>query len=325
MKRVPRKMKVFITWTLSIALAFLMTGCQPVCHKMEPVIPSPLPTCQVETFPSAFPALTQEEREEEWAKELVIAEAFSRECDFYRAITCYKRARILLPAHRIERQLQIDYDLMLCYYLGGKYQEVLTIFESSDLSQANPVFPAFNHLLLIVYDAYLQTHQEDKAGCVLEIIGKFAPEVAGDLSLYQELKMGNVDEARMLVAEHPNADTLQEDFSVYDRFAKSPRKARMLNAVLPGAGYAYVGLKRSAITSFVINALFTAAAYQCFRHGQFAWGAIATSLEMGWYLGGINGAGIEAQEFNTRLYEGVSKSILNKQKAFPVLMFETSF
>ena len=49
------------------------------------------------------------------------------------------------------------------------------------------------------------------------------------------------------------------------------------------------------------------------------------SMEIGWYLGGINGAGIEAQELNTRLYEGVGTKILVEKECFPVLMFETTF
>ena len=312
-----------LIWMATIAL--ILTGCQPSCRKMEPIIPNPIPTCQIETLPSAFPNLDPEEREEEWSKELLIGDAFARESDFYRAITCYKRALVLLPPHRVERHLQLDYDLMLSYYLGGKYQETLSIFEASELSQANPCFPAFNHLLLIVYDAYLQTNQLDKASCVLEIISKFSPETAIDLSLYQALKKGEVEEARMLISEHPNSDQMQMDFAAYDQFVKCPRKARMLNAILPGAGYSYVGLRRSAITSFIINALFTAAAYQFFDRGYPALGAITASLEMGWYIGGINGAGIEAEEFNTRLFEGVGKKILTQQKGFPVLMFETSF
>lgn len=306
-------------------LAITQAGCGPACSKMEPTIVCPLPTYRVQTQPSAFPPLTSQEREQEWAKELIIGDTFARESDFYRAITSYKRALILLPQCCSERHLQLDYDLILCYYLGGKYQEAINLFEESDLSQANPDFPAFNHLLLIVYDCYFQTHQEDKASCLLEIIRKFSPESANDLQLYQTLKEGNIEEARCLIAEHRDSEEMMQNFAFYDQFAKSPKKARILNAILPGAGYYYVGQRRSAMTSFIINALFTAAAFQFFRNGYPAAGAITASIEAGWYLGGINGAGIEAQEFNTRLYEGISRKILSDSYCFPILMFDTSF
>jgi hypothetical protein len=118
---------------------------------------------------------------------------------------------------------------------------------------------------------------------------------------------------------------MEKDFAFYEQFTKSPSKARTLNAILPGAGYAYVGQKRSAVTSFLINALFTAAAYQFFSRGYTAAGAITASLEMGWYFGGINGAGIEANEYNARIFEGVGRKMLTDHTCFPVLMFETSF
>lgn len=325
MRRVKDFHKRVVSLLLAIGLALTQVSCQPVCKKMEPTIVCQLPTYRIQTLPSSFPCLSSDEQQQEWAKELLIGDVFAKECDFYRAITCYKRALILLPTCEIARHLQIDYDLILCYYLGGKYQEAINIFEASELSQANPDFPAFNNLLIVIYDSYLQNKQEDKAACVLEIIRKFSPETAKDLFLYQNVKEGEIETTRCLISEHRDAQEMEKDFAFYDQFAKSPKKARFLNAVLPGAGYYYVGQRRSAVTSFIINALFTAAAYQFFRHGYPAAGIITASIETGWYLGGINGAGIEAQEFNTRLYEGVGRKILNDHDCFPVLMFETSF
>lgn len=315
----------FISLSLLISVALTQVSCQLTSQKMEPVITCQIPTQRINTLPSAFSPLSKDESLQEWSKELIIGDAFAKECDFYRAITSYKRALILLPPCAIERRLQIDYDLVLCYYLGGKYQESINIFEASDLSQANPDFPPFNNLLLIIYDCYFLTHQEEKANCVLEIIRKFSPESADDLLLYQTLKEGEIESARCLISQHRASEEIEKDFAFYDQFAKSPKKARLLNALLPGAGYYYVGQPRSAMTSFIINALFTAAAWQFFRNGYPAAGAITASIEAGWYLGGINGAGIEAQEFNTRLYEGISRKALTDNFCFPVLMFETSF
>jgi tetratricopeptide (TPR) repeat protein len=308
-----------------VGLALSQVSCQTACRQMEPTIICPVPAHRISTLPSGFAFFSPEEQTQEWAKELLLGDAFAKESDFYRAITCYKRALILLPSCEMERRLQIDYDIILCYYLGGKYQDTLNYFESSNLKQANPDFPAFNNLLLILYDSYLQTKQEDRAQSILEVIRKFSPETAEDLLLYQNLKSGNIETARCLMSQHRDAEAMEMDLAYYDQFAKSPKKARFLNAVVPGAGYYYVGQRRSAMTSFLINALFTAAAYQFFSRGYFAPGAITASLEVGWYLGGINGAGIEAEEFNTRLFENVSRKILTDSASFPILMFETSF
>jgi tetratricopeptide (TPR) repeat protein len=310
-------------------IAFLLLflgGCVPNCpHQMDPVIVCAPPVYQISQLPNTFPPLSDEEKQQEWGKELVIGDVFAREWDLYRAITCYKRALILIPQEAVDRRLQLYYDLILAYYLGNKYQEVITLFEEGELSQADSHFPAFNHLLVMLYDSYQQVHIDEKAACVMQAIQKYSPETAEDLLLYTFIKTGELEAARKQIEQHRESEALRADLDFYDQYAKSPQLARRLNAILPGAGYYYVGQKRSAITSFLINTLFVWASYEFFNRGYTAAGCITSSLEAGWYLGGINGAGIEAHEFNTRLYEGVGKKMLNTHSCFPLLMFETSF
>lgn len=301
----------------------LCIGCSPVCQSIRPHIASPLPVHQIQMH-SSFPPLSKEEKKEDWGRELQIGEAFAREGDFYRAITAFRRAEILAPESG-SRKLQITYDIVLSYFLGGKYQEAINVFEGSDLSCVGANFPAFDNLLLILYEAYLKVEQEEKATCVLEIINKCSPECGEDLKLYESFQKGDIQEVKVQMETHRNGYVMQRDFAFYDQFSKSVTKAKLLNALLPGMGYYYVGQKKSAMTSFIINALFTAAATQFFLKGYPAAGAITASLEAGWYFGGINGAGIEAQEFNTRLFEGVGRKILTDHYCFPVLMFESSF
>jgi tetratricopeptide (TPR) repeat protein len=307
--------------------AISLSSCQTAHHKIEPIIVYTPSAYQIEQLPTAFLALNDQESCQEWSKELILGDAFAKELDLYRALTCYKRARILLPEDSIERRLQIDYNIILCYYLGNKHQEAVNAFEESDLTHINPLFPAFNNLVIILFDAYSKLGQVEKAQSLMETIEKCSPQTAHDLSLYLHLTEGRIDEAQSQITTQSayNQEIFQNSFETYFRLAKSPSKARMLNAALPGAGYYYVGQSKSAITSFLINALFTAAAYQFFHRGYFAAGFITASLETGWYLGGINGAGIEAEEFNLRLYESMARNSLIKTSCFPVLMFETAF
>lgn len=308
-----------------IILSISVIGCQMNTNQMEPKICYTPTASIVVTHPSAFTPLTPCEEKQEWAHELILGDAFARELDLYRAITCYKRAKILIPPEAIERRLQLDYDIISCYYLGHKYQDAINTFESSDLTHANAQFPAFNNLLIMLYESYNETDQYEKANALLEIINKCSPETALDLTLFLQLKEGYLEEAEQTISLKENGQVFGEDLCDYYTFAKSPKKARFLNAILPGAGYYYVGQKNSAITSFIINTIFIAATYQFIHHGYYAAGAITGSMEIGWYLGGINGAGIEAEEYNTRLYEGVVKNTLIKNNLFPILMFETTF
>lgn len=268
-------------------------------------------------LPTAFPPLAPEESAASWGMELFLGEHFAREGDFYRAITSFKRGLALLPREKslpLRRQ-QMEQGILLSYYLGKKYQEAIDFFEASTLQDVGIKYPGLQTLLLTIYHSYIELHMEPKAEAILCKIESLSPDTAEDLRLFQRLKGGQV------VALKKDSLLWKE----YRQLEKSPRTARISNAVFPGAGYWYVGQKKSAITSFLINTLFTAAAYQFFHQGYPAAGAIVASMEMGWYLGGIHGAGLEAQYYNHRLYEKAAVQLLREKQAFPFLMWETSF
>lgn len=307
-----------------LALLFL-TSCQKNCYVLEPTISYCPPKRLIAHLPSSFPPLTCAEAQEEWSKELLIGNCFARDMDLYRAITAYKRAKFLLPCGHEERRLQVDYCIVLAYYLGGKYQEAVETFETSPLTQAGPGFPAFGDLLVILYDSYSRDCRAERSQAVLEFINKYSPETKSDLELYQSVVDGDIDCAFFHASEHSRAEEILPHFDLYCCCAKSVKKAQTLNAVLPGAGYLYVGQKQTALTSFLLNTLFTAAAVCFFENGNIPMGVILTSLEAGWYFGGINGAGLAAKEYNERLFECHGREMLIENRLFPVLMLEYSF
>lgn len=317
-------MKIVTKFILTVFLGLLGTACclRESCD-IEPDIQFCTPIHVVENLPSAFPELTSEELKEDWGKELLIANKFARENDLYRAITGYKRALILLPPNHFNRQQQIEYDIILSYYLGGKYQEAVEAFEVSSLITVSNRFMAFDNLLQMLYDAYSKAGQSAKAEKVYELIEKVRPETAINLKHAEDVLNANFCELQNSMKQS-NTD-LSYFIEAYGQHAKSIRKAKTLNAILPGAGYYYIGQKNTAITAFIVNSLFVATAYYFFSHGNWAAGAITTSLEMGWYLGGINGAGLGAKEFNEHLYEGLAKDYMIKKHLFPVLSFQTTF
>lgn len=307
------------------AITLLLSGCQPRLSPIDPTITYVIPQHKLERLPSAFDPFTIDEQSQDWAKEIMIGDAFAREQDLYRAITAYKRALLLTPCDLKDRRLQILYNIALCYYVGSKYQDVINTFEGSELTEAKPPFPSLDNLLIMLYDSYMNEGQCDRAAVVLELIQACSPDTARDLTLYTDVIQGDVCGVSTVADKHPASKTLMPYVCEYISATKSPKKAKVLNAILPGAGYYYVGQKKSALTSFLINALFTAAAYQFIHHGYYAAGAITASLELGWYMGGINGAGIEATEYNQRLYEAMGHKMLVDNDLFPVLMFETAF
>lgn len=269
-------------------------------------------------LPHAFPPLNRDEEATDWGKELKMGNAFAKDMDLYRAITTYKRAEMLIPPDLIERRLEIEYNIVQCYYLGNKYEDTINAFECSDLKYIPPSFPAFHDLLVIVYDCYLKIGEYEKADKIRKIMEQFEPDTAKKLELTEAIASGNIRRI------HSISGT-EEFMHDYCRCYKSPQKAQLMNAIIPGTGYAYLGQKQSAWTSFAINTLFIAAAYHFFRERNYAAGIITSSLEFGWYVGGINGAGIEAQAHNKAVYEALGKKYMCKEKLFPVMMFQTTF
>ncbi|MCB1112541.1 MAG: tetratricopeptide repeat protein [Chlamydiia bacterium] len=319
-------MSVTAKLLLSLAIVTILAGCVPrSTYVMEPCLAFAPNRNDIRRLDSAFEPLTVEERQQEWGRELTIAMAFAHDNDLYRAVTTFKRALILIPPTEFDRRHQIEFDIMQCYYMANKYCDALGTFQETTLNQVTPEFSAFPELLIMLYDCYLETGECEQADRVLQLIEKGDSNTAKELALYTLLKGGNISYIRQFAPETTKAAPVEELVTQYCCCYKSPDKARMLNAILPGAGYHYVGLKRSAVTSFAINALFIGATYYFFDHGNYAAGLITASLETGWYFGGINGAGLAAKEYNEQFYNCHAKSMMVRNDLFPFLIFQTSF
>lgn len=310
---------------LTVVGFLVFSGCNPRSSCLDPrICYNPHPR-YMETLPSAFEPLTEDELREEWGRELKIAQALAREGDLYRAITGFKRARILMPPDDKDRLLQADFGIFQAYWQGNRFCEAIEHFEYTPLCTVSSSFPAFREMLIMLYEAYHRTDQEEKAFSVMTVMEKGDPDTAYTLKLFTHLDQGNINAARSYAWDTDQHEDIERFTDTYCLCAKSVRKAQMLNAILPGAGYYYVGQKKSALTSLVINTVFTASAYYFFRDGNWGAGAIATSLELGWYFGGINGAGLAAKEWNECLYENLGQELMQRKGYFPVLMLETSF
>lgn len=319
------KLKRSRVTALICILAILFSACQPVCYEIEPNIPYFPQKRQLKFASSAFEKLSNEELREEWARELHIGLAFGHDLDLYRAITAFKRAAILLPPKRAARRPQIEYCIFESYYLGRKFADAIETYESGTLFTITPSFPAYKELNVMLYECYIQEEQLDKAATLLENMRTTDPETASRLEIWSSFLDMDFAQVSSLAATQPDSEEIDNFLGAYTQEAKSVRRARALNALLPGAGYAYVGQKQTAVTSFLINALFTGASYYCFKNGNVPAGIILASFESGWYLGGINGAGLAAQAYNKSLYEQNGKELLVKERLIPFLMLQTTF
>ncbi|HSX26931.1 MAG TPA: hypothetical protein VLE89_08010, partial [Chlamydiales bacterium] len=300
---------------LCIILVILMaSSCYRVPDRIDPRVSYQLQDQHFEGLKSAFPPLGPDEKLSDWGKEMMIAHAFADQLDLYRAVSTYKRAQILIPPHETRRKLEIQYDILLCYYLGKKYDEVIDAFEKSDLATVDKSFPAYHDLLLILYECYREMDNPEKQQRIAELIDQSFPVTGEKLKLSQSIREGDLYQLQCFATEFHHPPYLDNLLSCYYAQKKSVGSAQLLNAFIPGAGYLYIGQRTSAFTAFLLNGLFIAAAYEFFHHGHVAAGIITTFFESGWYFGGIYGAGEEAKYYNERLYERNASHVLNEHK-----------
>lgn len=283
---------------------------------------------EARALPSAFsPDFTEGSLQKEWVKERMIASSFAKDFDFYRAITAYKRALFLLPKEEKQLRLELHYEVVLCYYLANKFPKAVSYFENSELSGADSSFPVFDDLLVVLYDSYRNMGKKNKEDRIMEILKKCSKEKARKLQLSKALLSGDILGAKRLSYERRGGeeDWICSSLNGYESLKKSASRAKIYNALFPGLGYYYVGQKKTALTSFLLNTLFIAASYRFFDKGHISAGLIISSLEMGWYIGGIHGAGLAAREYNERLYESKVKDVLLQEKLFPFYILQHSF
>jgi len=301
----------------------IVTGCVHVpTQRPVPITTAHFPS-DIARLPSPPPELTNEEKDSDWGIEYRIGKGFAREGDFYRALTCFHRARHLLSeAENAKRRANIVHAILLTYSLGNKHQEAVSLWEQErhHLEYVNQQL--IDDYVKILFECYTCIGNKLEANYLLESVPSDSP-LQCRLPLYQAVAANDEKELLSLqgkavkVGEQED-QTAQAITTWYSRERKNPTTARTLNALLPGAGYCYVRQYKTAVTSLAINALFITAAVQLFAAKQQAAAIIAGSFEIGWYLGGVTGAGIAAELYNQRLREHVGKPFLEQYKLFPL-------
>lgn len=306
----------------TLPLLLLLSSCYRVPDQIYPRVDLAVQDQHLKDLSSPFPPLTPTESREDWGKEWKIGQAFADDLDLYRAVSTFERAEILIPSTEITRKLDIEYEILLCYFLGKKYENAIDSFETGQLAHVDKSFPAYHDLLLVLYECYGETENQDRQDRILELMHETYPETAHQVQISRALRSADLPQIEAYTEEAPYLEPLLDTYYTHK---KSVATAQFLNALLPGAGYLYIGQKQSALTAFLLNGLFIAAAYQFFHMGHTAAGIITLSFESGWYFGGIYGAGEEAKYYNEKLYEKTASLTLNSEKLFPILMLEYSF
>lgn len=296
----------------------LLAGCDYAPKAMAPKLSYSIHDKALANLPSAFPSLSDEEKRAPWGVEYQIGKGFAKKLDLYRAITAFERAKLLAPPNH-SRISEIDYQILLSYYLGRRYKEIEQLLDTSPLAKADARFAAFHDLLIILYDCQMQLGREERACQILELLQSQSPDTYNHLLIGATLQQADLARLRRFAIPQlaPLLDT-------YDSRRKSPKLAGILSGI-PGAGYLYVGQRQTAVTALLINGLFIWATITFFRRRLIALAILLGSFAIGWYGGGIYGASRQAVLYNERLFEEVATPLMNQHRYFPIHQIRHAF
>lgn len=253
-----------------------------------------------------------------WEIEAILGNRLARELNWSQALWCFQRAALLAPED-LKTQQFLAFDQLLCRYFANQPQETARLFQTSSLADADSSWTCYTDLLAILADSYgqlakaLHPDWREKREMACRALQRADPEKARRVLLRGLVQDMDIEGLKALGSSDSSAFYLPPLMQVYQRGSRDPRRAGLLNALLPGAGYWYVGQRQTAATAFVLNALFGAAAWRFFQKGYPAAGLLTLSFEFGWYFGGIQGASLAAREFNRARFAPLGNKILREQ------------
>jgi hypothetical protein len=101
---------------------------------------------------------------------------------------------------------------------------------------------------------------------------------------------------------------------------KSPWVAGLSNLVLPGAGYAYLGMWQTAALSALLTGVCIGSAIELYQHRLYASGAAMAMVGSVFYMGGALGASRSANDINQKNRKETTQSL--RSILLPELTFE---
>ncbi|MCH9633747.1 MAG: hypothetical protein S4CHLAM7_04800 [Chlamydiae bacterium] len=262
---------------------------------------------------------------QDWIKEYQMGLSLAKKGEIDLAQDAFKRALILIPQGNDKSETEIQYALLFTHYLKQDSKKVIQEFEKSRLLYADQSFSFHHDLMLLLYDCYEKEHHEIKSNYILAQIQDKYPEQAQELILKQALMRKDMEQLKLISSHKPALNYLLELSENYMSKLKSPRFAKWLGLICPGAGYLYVGQGKTALTSFFINGLLIAASTQLFLTQFYTLGVLAVTFELGWYIGGALGGKEAAKIYNEQVYQDFQSKVIMQENLLMRDKFEYEF
>jgi tetratricopeptide (TPR) repeat protein len=261
------------------------------------------------------------------ANQLVeFAEQLTREGEYFRAITEYRRFLFYYPQD--PRQAMVHFRIGLAFYRGQSYTEALQTFR--EVAQRYPETVYGKQAWLWQGESLMRQAQYGAAEQVYaEVFKQFGHEEIGQLARYQrgwtllyrrlwqdasaQFQQVSPGSSLYHVAQH----LAEESLAGEQLPRKSPLAAGILSGILPGSGQLYNGRLGDALLAFLLNGLFITGIVEAIEHREFAIAGILSFFEAGWYTGNIYGAVNGAYKQNRHSAEIFLRNLENRFRMQP--------
>lgn len=237
---------------------------------------------------------------------LDFADALYREGDYYRAVTEFKRFLFIVPEDR-EGCEHARYFICRSYFEASRWTDAV---ESCDgFIHNHPGSGYRGEIYLLKGLSEKNLHRYDDALRSLSYCADISENLRDRAILEQALILVDREEWRragelsaLIPRESPlhmSAVILSEGMETVETLPrKSPVRAGLCAALLPGSGHLYTDRPRDALVAFLLNASFIWAAVELFQGEHYAAGGLVTFFEAGWYAGNIYSAVSSAHKYN---------------------------
>lgn len=267
--------------------------------------------------------LSQEECVKESFKEYKIGEQLARDRDYSRAIHAFSRALALCPKNFKDVQ-EIEYAIVFTHYLNKDYEKVIEFFETHSLLYTNEQFSHYHDLMILLHHSYEILKKTDKADLILKRLEAIPSEDLVKSRLYSALLRRDF-KAIETYATHENKEWMLKLSQELFKNEKSKKLARVLNIIVPGMGYLYLGQKKTALSAFVLNTCLIFGTVQLFYQRYYTLGALTLFFEMGWYVGGIVGSAKASDQYNDALFSNYAEKVFFYENLDPNQQLKYAF
>jgi outer membrane protein assembly factor BamD (BamD/ComL family) len=223
-----------------------------------------------------------------------------------------------------------EYFIGVCHFKNRNYEKARDVFTS--ITTADTPHPFSNKAMFLTGESYYQQGITSEAAYYFGEVARrpFQDETTNE-AIYRlgwtMLKTSRWKDAETVFKEveeesplYYSAQELAEKSLGGESLPyKSPVRAGVLGAIIPGLGHAYVSRYKDATIAFLLNGLFIWAAVEAFNEDLNVLGGILTLLELGWYTGNIYSAVNVTHKHNRKLQDDFRNSLKDRLDLKPFM------